>query len=345
MNLSMWKKALLIIPRMEREEFKGLDIISKWLIITRAAVLIMTFTSAAIGGILAARDNMFNGFYFTICTIGLILAHATNNMINDFTDYIKGVDKDNYFRTQYGPHPFEQNLMSKKEFLLYLGTTGLIALLCGIYLVYVRGLFALYLLLIGIFFVLFYTFPLKYIGLGEIAVFLVWGPLMTAGTYFISSGSISFNAVIASIPYGIGTTTVIFGKHIDKYDMDKARGIKTLPVMIGESASRKIVIFMMVFEILFVIYLVLNGYFSVIMLIALLSLNTLRQAIRAFLEPKPQQRPDICPPNIWPLWFVAVAFYFNRRFGLLFLLGLILDLILVKFGIKTDIFSLKNYIK
>ncbi len=343
MNFSMWKKALLVIPRIEPEEFRKLDVVSKWLIITRAAVLIMTFTSAAIGGILAAKDGMFDGLYFIICTIGLILAHATNNMVNDFTDYIKGVDKDNYFRTQYGPHPLEQNLMDKKEFMLYLGITGLIALLCGIYLVYVRGNVALYLLLCGIFFVLFYTFPLKYIGLGEIAVLLVWGPLMTAGTYFITSGSLSYNVVIASIPYAIGTTTVLFGKHIDKYEMDKAKGIRTLPVLIGENASRRAVIFLMVFEIFFVIYLVLNGYFSVIMLLVLFSLGTLREAIKAYLEPKPKERPEICPPNIWPLWFVAIAFYFNRRFGLLFLGGLLLDLILIKSGIRTDIYSLKSY--
>jgi len=345
MNPSMWKKALLVIPRIERGEFEKLDFISKWLIITRAAVLVMTFTSAAIGGLLAIRDGMFNLLYFAICTIGLILAHATNNMVNDFTDFVKGVDKDNYFRTQYGPHPLEQNLMSKREFFTYLGVTGLLALLIGLFFVYVRGTTALYLLLSGAFFVLFYTFPLKYIGLGEIAVLLVWGPLMVGGTYYIVSGSISYNSIIASIPYAIGTTTVLFGKHIDKYPMDREKGIRTLPVIIGEAASRKAVIVMMILEILFVFYLVINGYFSVLMLIVLFSLNVLKKSIEAYLSPKPNTRPEICPPEIWPLWFVAVAFYFNRRFGLLFLAGLILDTILIKFGIRTDINSLISYFK
>jgi len=344
MNFWMWKKALLVIPRIEQGEFSKLDLFSKWLIITRAAVLIMTLTSAIIGGILAARDNMFNGLYFTICTIGLLLAHATNNMINDFTDFIKGVDKENYFRTQYGPHPLEQNLMSKKEFLLYLIITGLLASVCGIYLIYVRGTIALYLLFSGIFFALFYTFPLKYIGLGELSVILVWGPLMVGGIYFITSGTISYNTIIASIPYAIGTTTVIFGKHIDKYEMDRAKGIRTLPVLIGESLSRKIVIIMMIIQILFVIYLVLNGYFSIIMLVVLFSLNILIKVIKVFLEPKPDKRPEICPVEIWPLWFVAAAFYFNRRFGLLLISGLLIDLILIKFGINTNIYSLARYV-
>ncbi len=336
----MWKKALLIIPRMEREEFRSLDLISRWLIMTRAAVLIMTFTSAAIGGLLAARDGIFNWLYFILCSIGLILAHATNNMVNDFTDFIKGVDKENYFRTQYGPHPLEQNLVTRREFFIYLGVTGILALMCGIFFVYVRGYIALQLLLLGVLFVLFYTFPLKYFGLGELTVLLVWGPLMVGGTYYVITGNLSTNVIIASIPYGIGTTTVLFGKHIDKYEMDHKKGIRTVPVLIGEKASRMIVIIMMVFEILFVLYLVLNGYFSVIMLIVLLSLNILRQTIREYLRPRPEERPEICPPEVWPLWFVAMAFYFNRRFGLLFIAGLAIDVILAKFGIRTDIYSL-----
>ncbi|MCX7945344.1 MAG: prenyltransferase [Deltaproteobacteria bacterium] len=344
MNLSMWKSALLIIPRVEKETFSSLDVISKWLIITRAAVLIMTLISAAIGGVLAARDNMFDWLYFFVCTIGLIFAHATNNLINDLTDSLKGVDKDNYFRTQYGPHPLEQGLMSKREFMLYLGITASIALLCGVLLLYLRGGLTIYFLLAGVFFVLFYTYPLKYIGLGEIAVLLVWGPLLTGGTYYVVSGNFSNNVMIASIPYAIGTTTVLFGKHIDKYEMDKSKGIRTLPVLLGESVSRKVVISLMILELVFVIYLVLNGYFSVIMLSVLFSFNILRQAIRAYLRPRPEERPEICPPNVWPLWFVAIAFYFNRRFGLLFLGGLVVDTILIKLGIKTDIYSLANYL-
>ncbi len=60
MNFTMWAKALQVIPRISREEWDDLDIISKWLISTRAAVLIMTFLSAAIAGILAFRAGLFN---------------------------------------------------------------------------------------------------------------------------------------------------------------------------------------------------------------------------------------------------------------------------------------------
>lgn len=61
MNVRMWAKAIQVIPRIDKTEWDGLDIISKWLISTRAAVLIMTFFSAAIAGLLAVRDGLFNG--------------------------------------------------------------------------------------------------------------------------------------------------------------------------------------------------------------------------------------------------------------------------------------------
>ena len=55
MDVAMWAKALQVIPRITKDEWNRLDVISKWLISTRAAVLIMTFISAAIAGILAIR--------------------------------------------------------------------------------------------------------------------------------------------------------------------------------------------------------------------------------------------------------------------------------------------------
>jgi 1,4-dihydroxy-2-naphthoate octaprenyltransferase len=105
-----------------------------------------------------------------LTAIGLVLAHATNNLLNDFIDYVRGVDKDNYYRAQYGPQPLEHGLMTKRQLLTYAAVTGLLALACGLILVAWRGPLALLLLGLGAFFVLFYTWPLKYIGLGELAV-------------------------------------------------------------------------------------------------------------------------------------------------------------------------------
>ena len=197
----------------------------------------MTFISAAIAGLFAFRDGRFNLGLWALLAVGLVLAHATNNLLNDRTDFRRGVDQDNYFRLQYGAQPLQQGLWTERDLLIYAGITGLIALACGAALVIVRGWPALALLAAGAFFVLFYTWPLKYIGLGELAVILVWGPLMVGGGYYVITGQWSWPVALASLAYALGPTTVIFGKHIDKHDPDQAKGIHTLPVIIGEKTA------------------------------------------------------------------------------------------------------------
>ena len=324
-NVGMWIKALRIIPRITKKEWNKLDFISKWLISTRSAVLVMTFISCAIGGIFAYQSRKFDLSLWLICTIGLIMAHATNNMLNDLVDYIKGVDKGNYFRSQYGPQPLQDKLMSIPQLLLYIFITGLIAFMCGAYLIYLRGSIALILFLMGSFFLLVYTFPLKYIGCGELAVLIVWGPLMTGGTYFVITGDWSWSVCLASLPYAIGVTTVLFGKHIDKYLSDKEKKIHTLPVLIGEKSARYAVIFMTVFQYLLVIYLVVINYFSPLLLLVFLSISAFYEIYKIYLRPKPANKPKNYRKDIWPLWFVAYAFEHNRKFGILFIAGLILQ--------------------
>jgi 1,4-dihydroxy-2-naphthoate octaprenyltransferase len=328
MNPSMWLKALQIIPRISKDEWQKLDVISKWLISTRAAVLIMTFLSAAIAGILAAKDGHFDFVRWLLVAIGLVMAHATNNLFNDYTDFVRGVDQDNYYRAQYGPQPLVHGLMSKRQLLTYDAVTGLIALVCGLALVIWRGELTLLLLGLGVFFVLCYTWPLKYIAMGEIAVLIVWGPLMIGGGYYVITGQPwNWNVVIASLPYALGVTTVIFGKHIDKFAADREQRIFTLPVVIGERAARYAVVGMMVLQYIATMYLIAIGYFTPVLLVVFLAARVLLRVLPMFRAPKPAEKPANYP-DVWPNYFVAAGFYHNRTFGLWFLLGLIVDAIL-----------------
>jgi 1,4-dihydroxy-2-naphthoate octaprenyltransferase len=324
----MWRKALQVIPRIEKEEWDALDVISKWLISTRAAVLIMTFLSAAIAGILAIQDGSFDFGRWLLLSIGLVMAHATNNLLNDYTDYRRGVDQDNYYRSQYGPQVLVHNLMSPRQLLTYAAATGIIALIAGAALVLLQGGITWILLALGAFFVLFYTWPLKYIGLGEIAVLIVWGPLMIGGGYYVITGSWEWNVILASLPYALGVTGVIFGKHIDKFEMDKEKKIFTLPVILGEKLSRYTALGMIFLQYLMVVYLVLTGFFTPVLLIIFFSIPVLLQIVPMFRNPKPDEKPEDYP-DVWPNYFVAGAFVHNRRFGMLFLLGLILNTIAV----------------
>jgi 1,4-dihydroxy-2-naphthoate octaprenyltransferase len=324
MNVSMWRKALQVIPRISSAEWEQLDVVSKWLISTRAAVLIMTFISAAIAGILAIHDGSFNLGRWFLLAVGLIMAHATNNLLNDYTDYKRGVDEDNYYRSQYGPQPLVHGLMTTRQLLTYAAVTGLIALMAGLALILLQGGLTWIFLGLGAFFVLFYTWPLKYIGLGEIAVLIVWGPLMIGGGYYVITGTWEWNVLLASLPYALGVTGVIFGKHIDKFEMDKELGIHTLPVILGEKISRFFALGMIFLQYILVVYLVLIGFFTPLILVVFFSITVLLKIIPMFRIPKPDEKPADYP-DVWPNYFVAGAFVHNRRFGLLFLLGLILD--------------------
>ncbi|HWQ04369.1 MAG TPA: prenyltransferase [Longilinea sp.] len=329
MNVGMWWKALRVIPRIDKAEWQRLDVVARWLISTRAAVLLMTFFSAALAGLFALRDGQFNAGRWALLALGLVFAHATNNLVNDFTDYKRGVDKDNYFRTQYGPQPIEQGLMTQREMFAYIAFSAVIAIAAGIPLVIFGGTTALLLMAAGAVFVLFYTWPLKYIGLGEISVVLIWGPLMVGGGYFVITGAWNWNVTLASLAYALGPTTVLFGKHIDKLASDQAKKIRTLPVILGEKAARYAVMGMIIAMYAVVVYLVITGFFSPFLLIVLLALHTLPRVWAMYRNPKPAERPADYDPNAWPLWFSAMSFYHNRQFGALLILGLILEIIIL----------------
>jgi 1,4-dihydroxy-2-naphthoate octaprenyltransferase len=328
-DLPMWQKALNVIPDVSKAEWDKLDVISRWLISSRAAVLIMTFLSAALAGMFALRDGAFQLLPWLALAFGLILAHAANNIFNDFTDYVRGVDKDNYFRTVYGTQPVASGLLTKRQHLTYFAVTGLLALLCGIYLLVINhwDFNIVILLASGAFFVLFYTWPLKYIALGEAAVLLVWGPLMIGGGYYVLAHRWDWTVMVASLPYVLGVTTVIFGKHIDKRAVDEQKRIFTLPVLVGERLARAAVLGLMVLPYVVVAYLVLTRFFTPVLAVVFLAVPELLRTAPALLREKPLTRPEGFPDGQggWPLYFAPLAFINNRAFGMWFLLGVVLD--------------------
>jgi 1,4-dihydroxy-2-naphthoate octaprenyltransferase len=180
--------------------------------------------------------------------------------------------------------------------------------------------------------VLFYTFPLKYIGLGEPAVLVVWGPLMVGGSYFVITGTWSNEVALASLAYALGPTAVLFGKHTDKLEFDRAKSIRTLPVILGERVSRYVTVGLLLAQYPVIAYLVYTGFFSPVMLVTFASMFSLKRVFQVFSRPRPASPPPDLPDGVWPLWFVGVAFWFTRRYSGFFLIGLALDVLLSQLG-------------
>ncbi|MEK6606864.1 MAG: prenyltransferase [Myxococcota bacterium] len=327
--LANWIRAVRVIPRVTRDEWDALDPVSRWLIASRAAVLVLTFTSATIGGLFAALAGKFHWPLYGLTVVGLLLAHAASNLFNDYFDYRLGLDRDNYFRAKYGPQPLVAGLLTERRLLAWATATMAAAGAFGAALTLVRGPVVAALALAGMVAILGYSFSKRW-GLGEPLVIAVWGPLLVGGSYFVIAGEWSARVAWASLPYALGATSVLFGKHIDKFDDDRDRGIRTLPILLGLRAARGVAIALVV--LMHVAALALAALDVTPWLpaaLALFALDKLRWTVKVFANEKPAAPPPEFPAEAWPLWYVAFAFVHNRKFGVLYLAGLAASVALI----------------
>lgn len=293
----------------------------------------MTVNSVIIGGLLYILYGGFSvGFLFpfALVLVGLVLAHATSNLFNDYFDAKHGIDtSQDYFRPAYMPHPLLSGIMSRRGLLL-LGFAQLIAMAAiAIYLVELRGLLVLVFAGLGLLLLTIYAggpVPLKRVGLGEPTVFVVWGPLMVGGTFYVLSGTFPLWVLIASIPYAVSVTTVLFGKHIDKIDYDTKLGVKTVPVLLGEAATKTALKALIVIAYAAVIGLVVTKFLPVWSLISLVALPRAILLFHTLSQPRPKEPP--AGAIMWPIWYLGFVFSHNRRFGALYVFGLILSVLL-----------------
>lgn len=317
--LASWRRVL----RTGNPPPGPIDPVSRWLVLTRAVVFPMTLTAAAVAGLLGARHPDFNGGWFALAAVGLVLAHAANNLMNDLFDLDVGADTDEYPRALYAPHPVLSGMISRRGLVRATAVVNVLDLGILIVLTAARGWPILGFALGGFFISAAYTAPpfrLKKRGLGEPSVLVVWGPLMVGGTYYATVGSIPWQVWAASIPYALLATAVLMGKHIDKAPWDAPKGVRTLPVMLGEPVARRVTQGMMVAFYLSVAALAAVDALPVASVIVVLALAKIRVTWAVYSHARPPSPPPGYP--IWPLWYAPAAFVHTRRAGALLVLGL-----------------------
>jgi 1,4-dihydroxy-2-naphthoate polyprenyltransferase len=316
---------------------RPLDSVGKWLVMTRAAVFPMTVWSGMIGALLAVEVARRAGVAISIdwlgvvlAVVGLVLAHAANNLINDYFDMTGGIDTEGYVRALYAPHPVLSGWVSKAT--LRNAMVGL-TLIDGVIMLILAARSPQPLLIVGfalagLFLSVFYVAPpfrLKQHGLGELDVFLTWGPLMIGGVYLVATGSVPLWVPAFSVPYALLVTSVLFGKHIDKIEPDAKLGIRTLPVILGERVARRTNQALMILFYPLLVVAVALGWAGPFVLLAVLAIPELLRALRFYNEPKPSGPPAWYPAQGWPLWFVGFAFRHTRLAGGLLTLGLFIN--------------------
>jgi len=205
-----------------------------WFLETRPQFLLLSVVLAFLGTSIAWNAGHFNIGYALLAFVGLLLAHVSVNVLNDWFDYRSGVDK----KTQRTPFSGGSGILparmmtTRQVFFFGLGALILIVPL-GIYFVLASGLSLLPLLLVGAICIVTYTPWILKTRSPEWAAGLGLGTLPILGTYFVQSSAYTVPALIASIPSGFLVYNLLLLNEFPDVEADKTAGRRTLPITEG----------------------------------------------------------------------------------------------------------------
>lgn len=328
--LPRWLSAFYSFYNPGRERVEDLGTASEILFSMRSVILVISFQAAVIAAILSYLSGMFNPVYSLLLIVGLVFAHAASNLANDYFGYVRNYDTPESPRRRYTIHPLAEGLLNELQVKQLIAFLMAVDVLIGLFFIYIHGLVVLALMLVGIVLMISYDatpVTLKQIGLGEIAAFVVWGPLMIGGGFYALTGQLNLNAFLISIPYGLGVMSILIGKHIDQREFDRSKKQNTLPVILGVERAKALNSVVIVSMYLLVPLFIAFNVVSVFALLVFLNAPRAAKAIRVLLNPKPK-----VPPKGyigWPLWYHKYSLLNNRNFGWFYILGLLAEVALV----------------
>ncbi len=318
-----WARAFTGFYPPQAEELAALDPVARFLYAARSVILVISAQAAIIAGLLAAADRRLDPLDFVLVLLGFLVLHAISNLSNDFFGYRRGHDTEDSPRRRYTVHPLASGAVSPRLLATGLAMLGAVAVVIGAYFIVVRGWVAAGFVVAGALLLWAYDAApkaLKELGLGEAAAFLVWGPLMIGGGYYVITGRLSAAAFLASVPYGLGVASILIGKHIDQRGFDVAQHQRTLPVVLGEKRARALNRAAVVLMYAVTAVAVAIGWLTPFALAAAIAVPRAVRALRVMAAPAPQQPP--AGYLGWPLWHHRVCLVHNRLFGWVYILGL-----------------------
>jgi len=203
---------------------------------TRPWSFTMTFSSVTLGVLVAALAGYFNPVLYLLTFGGMIAFHAATNLINDFFDVKHDVDRMGAPTTKYRPHPVAAGAESPFTIEKWAAFFYALALLSAAFLAFARSPLVLVIVALGVVGSILYTADpvvLKAKGLGEVTVFLMWGPLVPLGAYLVQTGTLSLLPVVLAVPIGLLVALVLMANNIRDIEYDGSVGMKTVPVLLG----------------------------------------------------------------------------------------------------------------
>ncbi len=194
-----------------------------------------------------------------ICSI---LYHAATNLMSDYFDHRKGVDKDYTFGSS---RVIQDGLLEPKNLLFGGWLLFGIATLLGLFLISVRGETMFWIGLVGFIGGYAYTgkpIAYKYKALGDVLVFVLMGPLMVTGSYFALTGDISQAVILISLPIGFLVTAILHANNHRDIIHDAEAGARTVAGLLGHTGSKFFYYFLILGAYSTVVYMVTDGTLS-----------------------------------------------------------------------------------
>lgn len=214
--------------------------LSSWLRAIRIRFLLASVIAVSVGlAVSWWKFQQFDPFYALLTYVGVVCLHASVDLLNDYWDYKRGIDKLTK-RTPFsgGTGVLPENLLRSSS--VY--AAGLIFLVIGtsigIYFVFVRGITIAIILAFAVIAIYFYSTSIVNAGLGELFV-AIKGAMIVLGTFFVQMAQINVEPLYAGAIVGILSSSVLFVNSFPDHDADKVKGRKTLVIIMGREKASK----------------------------------------------------------------------------------------------------------
>jgi 1,4-dihydroxy-2-naphthoate octaprenyltransferase len=241
-----------------------------WLMLPRFQFLPLTVILVSLGTAIAAYQGHFHFVHFLLAMIGSILVHMTVNVINDYHDYVDGIDL-NTQRTPFsgGSGVLPLNLLKPKQAFWFGTICILIAMVIGFYFVMLKGWLLFPLLLLAGFGAYFYNvYPSKWF-MGEIFAGLGFGPLLVLGSYYVQTGRYSWETLVASLAPGILTSNLLFLNEFPDWQADQKGGRRHFVISLGKKDASYLYVVLLTASYLCILAGVITKMMPVVTLIGL----------------------------------------------------------------------------
>ncbi|WP_316505048.1 prenyltransferase [Nitrosopumilus sp.] len=215
--------------------------LSVWFRVIRVRFLLASVIAVSVG----LAINWWQNFSFDLLDSVLIFAgvmslHASVDLLNDFWDFKRGIDTKTTRTKMSGGTGVLPGGLLKPSSVYRAGVAFLIVgSAIGGYFVITDGIIIAVILGFAVLSIYFYSTKIVDSGLGEFFV-AVKGSMIVLGTYYIQSGTISIESILAGIVVGSLSSLVLFIASFPDHDADKSKGRKTLVIAVGKQRAAKL---------------------------------------------------------------------------------------------------------